>query len=235
MDLYWISTRNRRPSSPPPTQQSTYVQRVPRAIQYLSSPTSTPDPILTSAPLHHHANPPANHFSFPLSTILGPSSSPSGQPQYDGSHVQNREQKTPPDSIRFYRRRPLDVASGVGKVSALGLRYIRPELRRHSPLLSSSSRIHPVSLRPARTRSISYSSIPRFVAQVFRVPIAGVTVGAGGLVYADYKFGGTLSPTLSRSIAQQLPSVRQDLATSLDHYLQRPHRRRARYRERYPC
>ncbi|KAG5735653.1 hypothetical protein E4T56_gene14789, partial [Termitomyces sp. T112] len=37
-------------------------------------------------------------------------------------------------------------------------------------------------------RAISYSSIPRFVARAFRVPIAGATIGAGGFGYANYKF-----------------------------------------------
>ncbi|KAG6915869.1 hypothetical protein DXG01_009477 [Tephrocybe rancida] len=37
-------------------------------------------------------------------------------------------------------------------------------------------------------RVISYSSIPRFVARAFRVPIAGATIGAGGFGYANYKF-----------------------------------------------
>ncbi|KAG6879682.1 hypothetical protein C0992_012980 [Termitomyces sp. T32_za158] len=37
-------------------------------------------------------------------------------------------------------------------------------------------------------RAVSYSSIPRFVARAFRVPIAGATIGAGGFGYANYKF-----------------------------------------------
>ena len=44
--------------------------------------------------------------------------------------------------------------------------------------------------RQVHVRAISYSSIPRFVARAFRVPIAGATVGAGGLAYANYKFEG---------------------------------------------
>ncbi|EIN09829.1 hypothetical protein PUNSTDRAFT_67078 [Punctularia strigosozonata HHB-11173 SS5] len=44
------------------------------------------------------------------------------------------------------------------------------------------------SLRQVHVRALSYSSIPRFVARAFRVPIAGATVGAGGLTYANYKF-----------------------------------------------
>ncbi|KAJ7104290.1 P-loop containing nucleoside triphosphate hydrolase protein [Mycena belliarum] len=46
----------------------------------------------------------------------------------------------------------------------------------------------PASLRNVHVRAISYASIPRFVARAFRVPIAGATIGAGGLGYANYKF-----------------------------------------------
>ncbi|EGN98955.1 hypothetical protein SERLA73DRAFT_122811 [Serpula lacrymans var. lacrymans S7.3] len=46
----------------------------------------------------------------------------------------------------------------------------------------------PAALRHLHVRAISYSSIPRFVARAFRVPIAGATIGAGGLGYANYKF-----------------------------------------------
>ncbi|KXN88474.1 Protein msp1, mitochondrial [Leucoagaricus sp. SymC.cos] len=46
----------------------------------------------------------------------------------------------------------------------------------------------PTSLRAIQVRQLSYSSIPRFVLRAFRVPIAGATVGAGGLGYANYKF-----------------------------------------------
>ena len=45
--------------------------------------------------------------------------------------------------------------------------------------------------RHFHVRAISYSSIPRFVARAFRVPIAGATIGAGGLTYANYQFDGT--------------------------------------------
>ncbi|KAF8841234.1 hypothetical protein BDN67DRAFT_1068667 [Paxillus ammoniavirescens] len=46
----------------------------------------------------------------------------------------------------------------------------------------------PATFRHLHVRAISYSSIPRFVARAFRVPIAGATIGAGGLGYANYKF-----------------------------------------------
>ncbi|KAG5646118.1 hypothetical protein DXG03_004357 [Asterophora parasitica] len=46
----------------------------------------------------------------------------------------------------------------------------------------------PAALRHMHVRAISYSSIPRFVARAFRVPIAGATIGAGGFGYANYKF-----------------------------------------------
>ncbi|KAF8349028.1 P-loop containing nucleoside triphosphate hydrolase protein [Amanita rubescens] len=48
----------------------------------------------------------------------------------------------------------------------------------------------PTPFRQVHVRVISYSSIPRFVARAFRVPIAGATVGVGGLAYANYKFEG---------------------------------------------
>ncbi|KAF8626418.1 hypothetical protein AX17_006584 [Amanita inopinata Kibby_2008] len=52
----------------------------------------------------------------------------------------------------------------------------------------SSQTLTRTALRHVHVRAISYASIPRFVARAFRVPIAGATVGAGGLTYANYKF-----------------------------------------------
>lgn len=42
-------------------------------------------------------------------------------------------------------------------------------------------------------RALSYSTIPRIIARAFRVPVAGATVGAGALGYANYKIEGQLS------------------------------------------
>lgn len=47
--------------------------------------------------------------------------------------------------------------------------------------------------RHVHVRAISYSAIPRFIARAFRVPIAGVTVGAGAAGYANYQFEGAVS------------------------------------------
>lgn len=47
------------------------------------------------------------------------------------------------------------------------------------------------SMRQMHVRAISYTALPRFVARAFRVPIAGATVGAGALGYANYQFEGT--------------------------------------------
>ncbi|KAG8213237.1 P-loop containing nucleoside triphosphate hydrolase protein [Butyriboletus roseoflavus] len=58
-------------------------------------------------------------------------------------------------------------------------------VRLRHPDISSSRRLH--------VRPISYSSIPRFVARAFRVPIAGITIAAGGLGYANYKIEGISS------------------------------------------
>jgi len=52
----------------------------------------------------------------------------------------------------------------------------------------------PAMLRHMHVRAISYSSIPRFVARAFRVPIAGATIGAGGFGYANYRFEGAHIP-----------------------------------------
>jgi dynamin-like GTPase MGM1, mitochondrial len=72
----------------------------------------------------------------------------------------------------------------------------RPVHRQFNTLLASGSlrsryaQPSSASLRRIHARAISYSSIPRFVARAFRVPIAGAAVGAGGLGYANYKFEG---------------------------------------------
>ncbi|KAL0577178.1 mitochondrial dynamin GTPase Msp1 [Marasmius crinis-equi] len=44
------------------------------------------------------------------------------------------------------------------------------------------------AFRQVHVRALSYSSIPRFIARAFRVPIAGAAAGAGGFGYANYKF-----------------------------------------------
>lgn len=66
------------------------------------------------------------------------------------------------------------------------------------------------SLHTIQTRSLSYASIPRFVLRAFRVPIAGATVGAGGLGYANYKFEGKHFPvSLVVRINTQVSEVRR--------------------------
>ncbi|THH03205.1 hypothetical protein EW145_g6443 [Phellinidium pouzarii] len=44
------------------------------------------------------------------------------------------------------------------------------------------------SFRRMHVRALSYSTIPKVLVRAFRVPIAGATVGAGALGYANYKF-----------------------------------------------
>ncbi|KAF8556206.1 hypothetical protein OG21DRAFT_1506827 [Imleria badia] len=73
-----------------------------------------------------------------------------------------------------------------------------------------SLRQHPSTLRRRlHVRALSYASIPRFVARAFRVPVAGLTIGAGGLGYANYKF-----EELRQKTTGWLSSV-QDAATDL--------------------
>jgi hypothetical protein len=91
------------------------------------------------------------------------------------------------------------VANHGPNVSAKQIKYSRPVHRQFSTFLTSSNLTRPrpryvslnhAGLRYIHARAISYTSIPRFVARAFRVPIAGATVGAGGLTYANYKFEG---------------------------------------------
>jgi hypothetical protein len=60
---------------------------------------------------------------------------------------------------------------------------LRPRLRIPSEQVANS-------MRQVHVRAISYTALPRFVARAFRVPIAGATVGAGALGYANYRFEG---------------------------------------------
>lgn len=82
------------------------------------------------------------------------------------------------------------------------LEMSRPVHRQYATFTSGSLRRRylspsPMALRAMHVRAISYSSIPRFVARAFRVPIAGATIGAGGFGYANYKFEGLLGTKAS--------------------------------------
>ncbi|KAH9481555.1 Protein msp1, mitochondrial [Psilocybe cubensis] len=75
------------------------------------------------------------------------------------------------------------------------LETARPARRQFTTFLTTgslrrryASSPSPAMLRHMHIRAISYSSIPRFVARAFRVPIAGATIGAGSFGYANYKF-----------------------------------------------
>ncbi|KAK7036789.1 mitochondrial dynamin GTPase Msp1 [Paramarasmius palmivorus] len=65
------------------------------------------------------------------------------------------------------------------------------------------------SFRHVHVRALSYSSIPRFVARAFRVPIAGAAAGAGGFGYANYKFEEV------RKKSQEWMNAIQDTATDM--------------------
>jgi hypothetical protein len=111
---------------------------------------------------------------------------------------------SPPIMLSFFKRRIYSVLNSQ-KTEIYGLRYAkrqleatRPAHRRFTTFLASGSlrRRYTMpshaTLRHLHVRAISYSSIPRFVARAFRVPIAGATVGVGGFGYANYKFEGRL-------------------------------------------
>jgi dynamin-like GTPase MGM1, mitochondrial len=66
------------------------------------------------------------------------------------------------------------------------VRTARPQLSRVKAWKNSSA----TAWRSVHVRALSYSALPRFVARAFRVPIAGVGVGAGAFGYANYKLEG---------------------------------------------
>ncbi|KAK0223003.1 P-loop containing nucleoside triphosphate hydrolase protein [Armillaria fumosa] len=118
-------------------------------------------------------------------------------------------------------RRPLSSVLKAQKAVTYGLstsrrhaELPRPVHRQFTTFFASGSLRHryasPVqNLRRMHIRAISYSSIPRFVARAFRVPIAGATIGAGGFGYANYKFEEL------RSRSQAWISTVQDTATDM--------------------
>ena len=61
-----------------------------------------------------------------------------------------------------------------------------PSLRLHARLPLAQSH----ALRHVHVRAISFSSLPKFAARAFRLPVAGATAGAGALGYANYKYEG---------------------------------------------
>ncbi|KAF8902325.1 P-loop containing nucleoside triphosphate hydrolase protein [Mucidula mucida] len=98
-------------------------------------------------------------------------------------------------------RRPLASVLKAQKTVTYGLnasrraaQHARPLHRQFTTFFASGSLRHRynanpfANLRRMHVRALSYSSIPRFVARAFRVPIAGATIGAGGFGYANYKF-----------------------------------------------
>ncbi|KAL4062103.1 P-loop containing nucleoside triphosphate hydrolase protein [Scleroderma yunnanense] len=85
-----------------------------------------------------------------------------------------------PHRVSQAARRPLHRQFGTLFTSSTGALRLRH--RYASPSAASGT------FRHLHARAISYSSIPRFVARAFRVPAAGVAIGAGGLGYANYKF-----------------------------------------------
>ncbi|KAG6915757.1 hypothetical protein DXG01_009994 [Tephrocybe rancida] len=86
----------------------------------------------------------------------------------------------------------------------------------------------PATLRHMRVRVISYSSILRFVARAFRVPIAGATIGAGGFGYANYKFE-ELRKTTNGWITSAQDTAHDILGTASDSLKTAPDRIKAMY------
>ena len=95
---------------------------------------------------------------------------------------------------------------------------LRAPFRQSRPLITLSSpprlRNRPLftnltAFRDLHVRAISYSSIPRFVARAFRVPIAGAGLGAGGFAYANYRFESECFVGMSR-VKTPVPGVQKN-------------------------
>jgi hypothetical protein len=65
--------------------------------------------------------------------------------------------------------------------------------------------------RQLNTQATSYSSIPRFMARLLRVPGAGAIIGAGGLTYVNHKIDRKCNP----QIPYHLPSCSPHAVLSL--------------------
>ncbi|CAG8546511.1 15743_t:CDS:2 [Dentiscutata heterogama] len=96
------------------------------------------------------------------------------------------------------------------------LHSTRPSLATN-PLLYSLNHRRPsnvqlqrvIALRDLQARSFAFSAIPRFVLHAMRIPVAGVTVGVGGLTYVNYKLNdmATKSSDLLSSISNGFKSA----------------------------
>ncbi|CAG8779719.1 20980_t:CDS:2, partial [Racocetra persica] len=86
-----------------------------------------------------------------------------------------------------------------------------------NPLLFSLNQRYPshvrrqelFALKDLQARSFAFSTIPRFILHAMRIPVAGVTVGVGGLTYANYKLNAMASKSsdLLSSISDGVKSV----------------------------
>ncbi|CAG8620690.1 1166_t:CDS:2, partial [Dentiscutata erythropus] len=87
----------------------------------------------------------------------------------------------------------------------------------NNPLLYSLNHRRPsnvqlqrvIALRDLQARSFAFSAVPRFVLHAMRIPVAGVTVGVGGLTYVNYKLNdmATKSSDLLSSVSNGFKSA----------------------------
>src|SRR5256885_5251659 len=61
--------------------------------------------------------------------------------------------------------------------------------RHHRPSITPKH----VNISKIQVRALSFSTIPKLFFHAMRIPVAGVTAGAAGLTYANYKLGGQLN------------------------------------------
>lgn len=106
-----------------------------------------------------------------------------------------RKAVVPRSKPRFYSQyRPKQSTSFVHNA--------RPQLQSVNRL--NAFKNSATAWRSVHVRALSYTALPRFVARAFRVPIAGVGVGAGAFGYANYKLEGERYTIDSRTLANFL-------------------------------
>jgi hypothetical protein len=94
-------------------------------------------------------------------------------------------------NLQWRQRRQLHRATFASSniTSLLGYGHHRPTFYNN---VQSKRSLPTGGIGGSQVRAISFTSVPRFVLHAMRIPAAGVTVGVGGLTYANYKLNGKM-------------------------------------------
>ncbi|CAG8562250.1 7227_t:CDS:2 [Ambispora gerdemannii] len=116
------------------------------------------------------------------------------------------------NNIGGHRRRTLITSSSSQLL--VGQKYHRPKILHHSHK-NGSGMANP---RLQQVRSISFTTIPRFLYHAMRIPVAGVTAGAAGLTYANYKIGDLANKSQNwlNSVTDSVKSVFNTVGSGFD-------------------